>query len=598
MTVLPILERELRMRARSRGNYWARFIVAAAGVFVCAPPLVWFMPFTTPGQIGHGVFESVIGAAFLLCCAACLVTCDTISSERREGTLGLLLLTRVRHLDVLLAKFASSGLTSLLSLLALLPILVLPLLTGGVTGGEAAGKLFALFNTLFLALSVGLWASARGVERFRTGRAALLVVVTIILLPSLIGWILPGIYIEILSPLTAVMQAGAGALKKFPARYWLSIAVVQIFTWTLLARAAVRLRNFVTDYENEKRQRSLLAKQETLMIGGVRGFPSESLLASSQIGCAYCGRLNDAESLFCKECGFELHSWKIELPQSYAKLSSAPSALHWLLHRRQHVKPLLWVATALGFFSFAFYGMVGGLLIGGPSLLMSMSWIFSLVTTAIVGACFAWVSSRFFVEARRTGELELLLTTPLGAQQLVSTHWEILMQLIRLPLVLMLLPLGLQVLMLTLSFGNYSPGLWRPHFILSLVLNGLNTIFGTFAVCWVSVWFGLMINGQGRVVLWTVLLTKAVPFLFAIGWSFAWRTFFQPAAQPANLSGVFLFLTSFVPQLAMLLFFLWLIRLARSQLLRPSLSLEPQNPAEVILKILPRVAAAVLRARE
>src|SRR6266404_8220831 len=115
MTLLPILERELRIRARSRANYWGRLTVAAAAVFVCAPPLIWSMPFATPGQIGRSAFDGVVGAAFLLCCAACVITCDTISSERREGTLGLLLLTRVRHIDVLLGKFASSGLTSVLS---------------------------------------------------------------------------------------------------------------------------------------------------------------------------------------------------------------------------------------------------------------------------------------------------------------------------------------------------------------------------------------------------------------------------------------------------------------------------------------------------
>src|SRR5262249_8245796 len=160
-------ERELRVQARSRGNYWGRFAVAAVGVLVCAPPLLWSGQFVTPGTIGRGAFYGLVGAAFLLCCVACLLTADTISSERREGTLGLLLLARVRHFDVLLGKFVSSGLASLLGLVAFLPVLVLPLLTGGVTGGEAARMAVALLNTLFLALSVGLWASARGFERFR-----------------------------------------------------------------------------------------------------------------------------------------------------------------------------------------------------------------------------------------------------------------------------------------------------------------------------------------------------------------------------------------------------------------------------------------------
>src|SRR6516165_10472215 len=99
MSFLPILERELRVRARSRANYWERFAMAVVGVMVCAPPLLWSGPFVTSGTIGRGAFYGLVGAAFLLCSAACLLTTDTISSERREGTLGLLLLTRVRHFD-------------------------------------------------------------------------------------------------------------------------------------------------------------------------------------------------------------------------------------------------------------------------------------------------------------------------------------------------------------------------------------------------------------------------------------------------------------------------------------------------------------------
>src|SRR6516164_3380637 len=99
MTFLPILERELRVRARNPANYWGRFAMAAVGVLVCAPTLMLSGPFAAPGMTGRSAFNSLVSAAFLLCCAACILTADTISSERREGTLGLLLLTRVRNFD-------------------------------------------------------------------------------------------------------------------------------------------------------------------------------------------------------------------------------------------------------------------------------------------------------------------------------------------------------------------------------------------------------------------------------------------------------------------------------------------------------------------
>ncbi len=93
MTFLPIIERELRLRARSPANYWSRFAVALVGALICLPQLLGPGPFGSPAAIGRGVFNGLVSAAFLVCCGACLITADAINAERREGTLGLLLLT-------------------------------------------------------------------------------------------------------------------------------------------------------------------------------------------------------------------------------------------------------------------------------------------------------------------------------------------------------------------------------------------------------------------------------------------------------------------------------------------------------------------------
>jgi hypothetical protein len=598
VTFLPILGRELRLRARSRGNYWGRVMVGAAGVFVCASPLIWSMPFVTQGQMGQSALGGLVGAAFLLCCAACLVTCDTISSERREGTLGLLLLTRVRHIDVLLGKFASTGLTSFLSLLAFLPILMLPLLTGGVTGGEAARKLLALYNTLFLALSVGLWASARGVERFQSVRAALLVLAAIVLLPPLIGWILPPTHMEMGSPLTTLVQAGAGSYKTFPSRYWLSLGIVQVMSWALLAWAATCLRkNLLDDGEDAKRDSG---KNEAISPTSQDApvLPSDSAQNCARMACRYCGRVNDTDSVFCRECGIELNPRKPELLKPSAKLSSVPSALHWLLHRRRGVKALLWTATGFSFFSFTFYGIIGRFFFArGASLWMGISQTASLVLTAITGGLFAWAASRFFVEARRTGELELLLTTPVGAQEIVSTQWKVLLRLIRLPFLVMLLPLGFQALTMMANVSNFGPR-WGGLYPFSLALSGVNIVVGTFAVWWVALWLGLRISGQGRVILWTVFLAKVLPYAFALGWSYLCNSWFRPMMQSGPWSVTSWLLISFAPQLANLLFFLLLIQLASSRLLHQPVRAEPLDQSGILPRVLRGIAAAFRRARE
>ena len=60
------------------------------------------------------------------------MTADCISRERREGTLGLLFLTPLTVLDVIAGKAAIHVLRALTLFLAALPVLVLPLVLGGV----------------------------------------------------------------------------------------------------------------------------------------------------------------------------------------------------------------------------------------------------------------------------------------------------------------------------------------------------------------------------------------------------------------------------------------------------------------------------------
>jgi hypothetical protein len=182
MTFLPIVERELRVRARSKAWHWMKFGVVAAGASVSG--LMWGS-MGGPAEVGRGVFMGLVATGFLACCGACLVTADVISSERREGTLILLFLTRIKDFDLLLGKLASAGLPVFCSLVACAPLLIIPILAGGVTGGEAVRKSLVLMDTMFVALTAGLWASARGREWFKRARAAALMLGTIVLAPAI-----------------------------------------------------------------------------------------------------------------------------------------------------------------------------------------------------------------------------------------------------------------------------------------------------------------------------------------------------------------------------------------------------------------------------
>ena len=88
------------------------------------------------------------------------LTADCLSEERREGTLGLLLLTPLSGLDILPGKLVSSALAAVYWVLGILPVLSLTLLMGGGAFGEFFWLSITLLNTLFLSLATGLFVSS------------------------------------------------------------------------------------------------------------------------------------------------------------------------------------------------------------------------------------------------------------------------------------------------------------------------------------------------------------------------------------------------------------------------------------------------------
>src|SRR5207249_7362657 len=87
-------------------------------------------------------------------------TADCLSSEKREGTLGLLFLTDLRGYDVVFGKLAATSLSGFFGLLALVPVLALPMMMGGVSWQEVWRIVLVLVNTFWFSLAVGIFVSA------------------------------------------------------------------------------------------------------------------------------------------------------------------------------------------------------------------------------------------------------------------------------------------------------------------------------------------------------------------------------------------------------------------------------------------------------
>ncbi|HXD00565.1 MAG TPA: ABC transporter permease subunit, partial [Verrucomicrobiae bacterium] len=181
MTFLPIVGRELRVAARSRFTFWSRLAAAAFAllIFGALQLLAQRSGGAFPaGQIEFGVLKWF---AFIYACAVGLfLTADSLSEEKREGTLGLLFLTDLRGYDVVFGKLLTQSLRAFYGLLAAIPIMGLALLAGGVTGGEFSRSILVICNTLFFSLALGMLVSSLSRDSTKAMNGMLLLLVLIL----------------------------------------------------------------------------------------------------------------------------------------------------------------------------------------------------------------------------------------------------------------------------------------------------------------------------------------------------------------------------------------------------------------------------------
>ena len=277
----------------------------------------------------------------------------------------MLLLTRVRAFDVLLGAFGSVGLTCLCALIALMPVLVLPLLTGGVTGGEAFRKALALVNTLFLSLTVGLWAAARGRGWLASSRLTVMLLLLLIGFPALCG--LPG-------PLAALRCADDTLYGLEAGRFWFSLAAIQGISWFFLIAAGLRLHRTMAEADGASAWKNPMARAEP-----------------------------------------------------FQPLKDGIDPVAWLMRRQRGTRGIIWAAVLLRViyhFGFRYFFVWFPGSPWRPYGYFSVQGI-GLAVSVLEGCLFAWAASRFFIETRRSGELEILLTTPAAAGTIVSSSVEL-----------------------------------------------------------------------------------------------------------------------------------------------------------------------------
>ena len=162
MNLFPIVSRELLVASRRLGTYASRFSIALLIFLVVGYMLILVaVDNYSPHVAGRDMFYTVSCIMIFLCnIAGVYLTADCLSEEKRNGTLGLLFLTNLRGYQVVLGKMSVGVIQGVLGLMAAVPMLVVPILMGGVDPVLVLRMTGVLFSTLFLSLSVGMACSA------------------------------------------------------------------------------------------------------------------------------------------------------------------------------------------------------------------------------------------------------------------------------------------------------------------------------------------------------------------------------------------------------------------------------------------------------
>ncbi|MFO1460391.1 MAG: ABC transporter permease subunit [Verrucomicrobiota bacterium] len=167
-----VVQRELRELARRPVLSGTRIL--GAGFTMAAMWLAWERAEPGPGTGGRGFFYGLNRLLFLaIWLLAPVLTADCLSREKREGTLGLLMLTPLRPIDVVVGKALSQAVFAATFVLAALPVLIVPVLLGGVLWLDAFRMFLYQMAALGLALASGLAASSVTTSGWRARLGAL-----------------------------------------------------------------------------------------------------------------------------------------------------------------------------------------------------------------------------------------------------------------------------------------------------------------------------------------------------------------------------------------------------------------------------------------
>ena len=475
MDRFPVAIRELMLASRRAAIYWSRCLSGLVAILICTAMLfAGFGGLLSPYAAGRGLFGLLCFVGWLLALAGGVIcTADSLSREKREGTLGLLFLTDLNSFEVVGGKLVAQSWSVLYCIMAALPIPGLAFFIGGVDCVEYLGAAVACVNTLFFAANLGLLMSAISNNTWRSLAGAFAAV-------AILCFILPGIGWETMTANKALNidfnylwpgPTGAFLAVLFPALtvdrmsvYVLSLAMTHFYGWLFFF-----LAGFILD--RNWREKGGLDKQDALAIGK--------------------GRKHENSQSFSRRFMLDDHWWEVNPVFRMGVLISRDSRL---------IKGVL-----LGICLCWLTGMV----------LFSRNWVRTEVVLVVgflihcfIKTAMAVDASKAFSEDRRSGLLELVLTTPMNSGEIVRGKILALKR-------QYLMPIALVVFIDIILFISGIPYTGRADLWMLLLVGGCGIGFlvaDLYVMAWAGLWFGLKTNNTWRAVRQTVLFVLILPW--------------------------------------------------------------------------------------
>ncbi|MBI1177976.1 ABC transporter permease subunit [bacterium] len=484
MNVLPLIHRELLVNARKPATRRLRVAIAVVTLAIAAAFLLAMenSPVAQLGFSGKTLFQILIWLAFATAgLFGVFFAADTISEERREGTLGLLFLTPLTGCDVVIGKLAGCWLRTAYGLLAALPVIGLALLLGGVTFANYFEVALVLGNTLFVSTAVGLMISSISRDSVQAMMGTLLALVAIGGLPlwidvafsTVAGGFQP--YLSHASPVFALYQGANGG----SADLWFSLALQHGVGWLAIVVAAWRTSRVAESS-------SSVIKVKTRR--NVQAAPRQA---------------------------------KTQARDSEVELRNR-EPITWLVKRRSRGPTIL---AAIAMIMAVLGTIILFILNTGSQPSLSM---FIPVTTIIYALLYfvtlIWLavqSTRHTSHARQQGELELLLATPISVRRIVTGYWHGLIRIFG-PSVLVIVGLAfLAMIQQAIQMQTMLANSNQPNSNVFVVQTAIHWCFGsigifttTSAVAWVGLWLGLTSEKQAVAAAKAFALVVVVPALF------------------------------------------------------------------------------------